>query len=61
MTQCYSLTSLMTWAGVREVNYFKGDMKLPYVHKDGLFWYFGQREDGYHLLMSSVQDLEEME
>lgn len=55
-----SVGSIMTWAKAQEVNYLQGNMTLPYVKKDNMFYYFGKRENGYSLLMSSIRDLEEM-
>lgn len=58
MTQCQSITSIMKWAGVREVSYVGGDSSLPYVFKDGLYHYFKRNESGeYSLVMTSLRDV----
>lgn len=49
-----SVTPLLTWAGVNMIHRL-GDS--VYVEKEGLFYYFGDYPDGYHLLMTSLHDL----
>ena len=60
MTQCYSLTTLLKWAAVDTIPYLDGDECLPYVQKDGLFYYYAKSEIGlYRLVMTSSRDLQE--
>lgn len=51
-----SITSLNKWAGVT-VSFVEG---IPYVLKDGLFYYFTQDDKkNYRLAMTSLTDLGE--
>lgn len=59
MTQYQSITSIMQWAGTRVIQYVGGDSSLPYVYKDGMYYYFEQTEQGYEMIMTSLWDLNE--
>jgi len=46
----------MKWAGTI-VQYVDGDYALPYVYKDGMYYYFGETPQGYVLMMSSLHEI----
>lgn len=56
MTRYQSITSIMKWAGTI-VQYVDGDYALPYVYKDGMYYYFGETPQGYVLMMSSLHEI----
>ena len=58
----YSVTSICNWAGARNgIQFLQGDVELPYVEKDGLFYYFGnygpQTSHEYRLVCTANKDL----
>lgn len=54
----FAATGISEWAGrTNGIMYLEGDPKMPYVEAGGMYYYFGQRRDGYHLLCSCSRDL----
>lgn len=55
-------TSILAWAGkdsipvLRYVDMAKG-FTMPFIFKDGLYYYFAERPDCYELVMTSSRDL----
>ena len=59
--QFFSCSSISAWAGKQNgLHFLDGDKLLPYVEKEGLFYYFGSQDDGaYNLIMTSSKDIGE--
>lgn len=58
----YSCTSIVAWAGTQLAFVFDADPdnpSMPYVEKDGLWYYFGLQAGAYRLLMTSTRNLED--
>jgi hypothetical protein len=55
----YSVTSISNWAGTENgVLFLDGDDKMPYVERDGMFYYYGlDNTHVYHLIATSSRDL----
>ena len=51
-----SITSLNRLGNVRLMF---GDTAMPYVERDGQYYYFVQIEKDYHLVMTSSKDLQQ--
>lgn len=49
-----SATSILKWAGATQIEYMVEE-GVYYVEKDGWFWYFKNANDGYHLVMTSLE------
>jgi len=55
-----SVTSICAWAGSNNgLQFLGGDNDLPYIGKDGLYYYFGlyMPEREYRLIMVSSSDI----
>lgn len=59
----YSCSSISAWAGKENgIKYMDEIKAMPYVEKDGRFYYFGFQVnadgvEGFHLLMTAFQDI----
>lgn len=53
-----SITSILGWSGSNEPYYL--DNCIVYVLRDGMYWYFGQKENDYSLICVSEKDLGDM-
>jgi hypothetical protein len=57
-TVLLNVSQIQTWAANRDIQFVSGSRDLPYVFKDGLFYYFTKQGNEYHLAMTSIHDLE---
>lgn len=60
----YSITSICTWAGTKNgILFLEGDETMPYILRDGIYYYFGQYgekpEHEYRLVGMTNRDLGE--
>lgn len=54
-----SMTSMYKWTGHTNISFLDNDDGLPYVYKDGQYWYFVLHGKDYDLMMTSTRDLGE--
>ena len=55
-----SCTSISAWAGkTNDIKYLGGNEEIPFIEKDGVWYYFQKIADGYRLIMSATSNLNE--
>ena len=55
-----SCSSISAWAGRNNgIKYLGGDKDMPFIEKDGSWYYFSKSADGYRLIMSATFNLNE--
>lgn len=57
----YSVSSIVKWASTFRIDFLDGDKDLPYVEKQGLYYYFGDYgaapSHEYRLVCTADKDL----
>ena len=52
-----NVQQIIQWAGSQDVQFLGSNRSLPYIKRDGLFYYFTEQNREFSLAMTSLHDL----